>query len=99
MHKYPSDYKLIFVGDATMSPHEIMQPGASVEYTNEEAGSVWLGRLLATYPKAIWLNPEPEEHWPYRTSIGIIRDLIGGRMFSLTLDGLERGMRLLSKPR
>lgn len=97
LHKYPSDYRLIFVGDATMSPYEIVQPGGSVEYMNDESGAVWLRRLLDTYPHAVWLNPEPERYWPYRHSINLIRDLMGGRMFPLTVEGLERGMRLLSK--
>jgi uncharacterized protein with von Willebrand factor type A (vWA) domain len=97
MHKYGSDYKLIFVGDATMSPYEIIQPGGSVEYNNPEPGASWLRRLSDTWPHAIWLNPEPEHSWQYRQSISMIHNLIGGRMFPLTLDGLERGMRLLSK--
>jgi hypothetical protein len=97
MHKYGQDYKLIFVGDATMSPYEILQPGGSVEYMNEEPGAVWLRRLLDTYPSACWLNPEPENFWQYRHSITIIHNLLGGRMFPLTLDGLERAMRQLSK--
>jgi len=97
MHKYGHDYKLVFVGDATMSPYEIVQPGGSVEYTNEEAGSVWIQRMLSVYPKAVWLNPEPEEVWPYRQSIGIIREIMNERMFPMTVDGLERAMRLLVK--
>ncbi len=97
MHKYPADYKLIFVGDATMSPYEILQAGGSVEYMNEEPGATWLRRLLDTYSKAIWLNPEPEQYWPYRHSISIIGNIMNERMFPLTLEGLERGMRLLSK--
>jgi len=97
LHKYGNDYKLIFVGDATMSPHEILRPGASVEYNNKEAGAVWLCRMTDTWPRAIWLNPEPEHYWPYRQSIGLIHELLGGRMFPLTLEGLERGMRILSK--
>ena len=97
MHKYPADYKLVFVGDASMGPYEILQPGGSVEYMNEESGAVWMRRLLDTYPHSIWLNPEPEQYWPYRHSITIIQNLMGGRMFPLTLEGLERGMRLLSK--
>ena len=97
MHKYGHDYKLVFVGDATMSPYEIVQPGGSVEYTNEEAGSVWMQRMLSVYPKALWLNPEPEEVWPYRQSIGIIREIMNERMFPMTVDGLERAMRLLVK--
>jgi uncharacterized protein with von Willebrand factor type A (vWA) domain len=97
MHKYGPDYKLILVGDATMSPYEIMQPGGSVEYMNEESGATWMRRLLDTYPHAVWLNPEPEHLWPYRHSITILHSLMGSRMFPLTLEGLERAMRLLSK--
>jgi uncharacterized protein with von Willebrand factor type A (vWA) domain len=97
MHKYGHDYKLIFVGDATMSPYEILQPGGSIEYLNEEAGAVWIRRMLDVYPKAVWLNPEPEQLWPYRQSIGIIRELMGDRMYPMTIDGLERAMRYLSK--
>jgi uncharacterized protein len=97
MHKYGHDYKLIFVGDATMSPYEILQPGGSIEYLNEEAGAVWIRRMLDVYPKAVWLNPEPEQLWPYRQSIGIIRELMGERMYPMTVDGLERAMRYLSK--
>ncbi|CAB1368848.1 vWA domain-containing protein [Denitratisoma oestradiolicum] len=97
IHKYGEDYKLIFVGDATMSPYEIVQPGGSVEYNNPEAGGVWLQRLLDTYPSAVWLNPEPERLWDYRQSIQIIHDIMGGRMFPLSLEGLERAMRRLNK--
>ena len=97
LHKYGNDYKLILVGDATMSPYEIAQPGGSIEYNNREAGAVWLRRLTESWPHAIWLNPEPEHFWQYRQSISMVHELMGGRMFPLTLDGLERGMRLLSK--
>jgi uncharacterized protein with von Willebrand factor type A (vWA) domain len=97
LHKYSHDHKVIFVGDATMSPYEILQPGGSIEYHNEEAGSVWLQRLLNVYPKIVWLNPEPEELWPYRQSVAIVRDIFGGRMFPTTLEGLEKAMRLLAK--
>jgi hypothetical protein len=97
MHKYGHDYKLVFVGDATMSPYEILQPGGSVEYSNDEAGAVWLKRLLEVYHRAVWLNPEPEEIWPYRQSIGIIREIMGGRMYPTTIEGLERAMRSLVK--
>lgn len=96
LHKYSHDYKVIFVGDATMSPYEITYPGGSVEHANEEAGSVWLQRSLQVYSQAIWLNPQPESVWNYHESITITRDLMGGRMFPLTIDGLDRGMRLLS---
>ncbi|MBE0612311.1 MAG: VWA domain-containing protein [Burkholderiales bacterium] len=97
MHKYGHDYKLIFVGDATMSPYEILQPGGSIEYSNDEAGAVWLRRMLDTYPKAIWLNPEPEQLWPYRQSISILREIMESRMYPITIEGLERAMRYLSK--
>ncbi len=97
MHKYPHDYKVIFVGDATMSPYEIMYPGGSVEHTNAEPGALWMQRLLAVYKDAIWLNPQPEAVWDYHESIRLTRQLLGERMFPLTLAGLDRGMRLLSK--
>ncbi|PUA19274.1 VWA domain-containing protein [Glaciimonas sp. PCH181] len=97
LRKYKPDTKLIFVGDATMSPYEILQPGGSVEYNNDEAGAEWLRRFTNAFPKFIWLNPEPEQLWQYRQSIDIIRQLMSNRMFGLTIDGLERGMRLLSK--
>jgi uncharacterized protein len=97
LHTYGPDYKLVFVGDATMSPYEITQPGGSVEHWNEEPGAAWLRRLLDTFPHAIWLNPEPERLWEYRNSIAMIHRLLGGRMFPLTLDGLTRGIRALSK--
>jgi uncharacterized protein with von Willebrand factor type A (vWA) domain len=97
LHKYSPDTKLIFVGDATMSPYEVLQPGGSVEYNNEEAGAVWLQRFTSTFPKFIWLNPEPEGLWQYRQSISIIRQIVQDRMFPVTIEGLERGMRMLSK--
>src|SRR6058998_4118601 len=97
MHKYGHDYKLVFVGDATMSPYEILQPGGSIEYSNDEAGAVWMKRILEVYPRAVWVNPEPEEIWPYRQSIGILREIMGGRMYATTIQGLERAMRALVK--
>jgi uncharacterized protein len=97
LHKYGHDYKLIFVGDATMSPYEILQPGGSIEYSNDEAGAVWMRRMLDAYPKAIWLNPEPEQLWPYRQSISVIREIMEARMYPITIEGLERAMRYLSK--
>ncbi|HQU90097.1 MAG TPA: VWA domain-containing protein [Denitromonas sp.] len=100
IHTYGPDYKLIFVGDATMSPYEIIQPGGAIEYMNEEPGADWLRRLLETYPSAAWLNPEPERLWEYRQSIRIIRDIVGQeRMYPLTLDGLSRAISALSKKR
>lgn len=97
IHKYGPDYKLIFVGDATMSPYEILQPGGSVEYNNEEPGAEWLQRLTHAFPKFAWINPEPQGVWQYRQSIGIIQQLMGNRMYPLSLKGLEETMRLLSK--
>ena len=97
LRKYTPDTKLIFVGDATMSPYEIVQPGGPVEYNNAEAGAAWLQRFTATFPHFAWLNPEPEGVWQYRQSIALIRQLMHERMFPLTIDGLERAMRLLSK--
>ena len=97
MHKYGEDYKVVVVGDATMSPYEILQPGGSVEYSNEEAGAVWLQRMLDTWPRAVWLNPEPERLWDYRHSIELIRTIFNSRMFPLTLAGLEQAMRELNK--
>ena len=97
LRKYTPDTKVIFVGDATMSPYEILQAGGSVEYNNEEAGAEWLQRFTRTFPKFIWLNPEPEGLWQYRQSIAVIRQIMNNRMFPVTIDGLERGMRLLSK--
>jgi len=97
LRKYNKDYKLIFVGDATMSPYEILQPGGSVEYNNEEAGAEWLQRLTHTFPKFAWINPEPQGVWQYRQSISVIQQLMGQRMYPLTLKGLEDAMRMLSK--
>jgi uncharacterized protein with von Willebrand factor type A (vWA) domain len=97
LRKYNADYKLIFVGDATMSPYEILQPGGSVEHNNPEAGAIWLQRLTQHFPKHVWINPEPEGLWQYRQSISLINQLLGGRMYPLTLDGLTRAMRILSK--
>src|SRR5690348_3769004 len=97
LHTYDASYKLIFVGDASMSPYEVVQPGGSVEHWNEEAGEVWMRRLLVTYPKAVWLNPVPERYWEGTPSIALIRELMEGRMFPLTLDGLDRAMRRLTR--
>ena len=97
LRTYNSDYRLIFVGDATMSPYEILQPGGSVEYNNKEAGAVWLRRFLDRFPRAAWLNPEPEGLWQYRHSIEIIQNILENKMFPLTVKGLEQAMRYLSK--
>ena len=95
LHKYPHDYKVVFVGDASMSPYEIMVPGGSVEHVNEEAGTVWLERITRTYPHAVWLNPVAQRHWDYSESTTIIRRLFSQRMFPITIEGLEGAMKEL----
>ncbi len=97
LHKYSHDYKVVFVGDASMSPYEIAQPGGSVEHWNEEAGEVWMRRLTDVYDKVIWLNPVPEDEWEYTQSVSMTRQLVDGKMYPLTLKGLEEGMSFLSK--
>jgi hypothetical protein len=97
LHKFPHDYKLIFVGDASMSPYEINYPGGSVEHWNEEAGEVWLRRMTDVYHSAVWLNPIPEKNWQFGQSINMMKTLMEGRMFPLTLDGLDRAMRELTR--
>jgi uncharacterized protein with von Willebrand factor type A (vWA) domain len=97
LRKYNDDWRLIIVGDATMSPYEILQPGGSVEHYNKETGAAWLQRLLENWPKAVWLNPEPEAYWQYRQSIAIIKNIMHDRMYSVTVSGLEQAMRSLSK--
>jgi uncharacterized protein with von Willebrand factor type A (vWA) domain len=94
-HKYGPDYKLVFVGDATMSPYEIVYAGGSVEHWNEEPGAVWIRRMLNAYPRAIWLNPEPEQRWDYTPSVKITRELMEDRMFPLTLAGIDAGIKAL----
>ncbi|QCI63029.1 vWA domain-containing protein [Phreatobacter stygius] len=95
LHKYGNDYKVIFVGDASMSPYEIAQPGGSVEHFNEEAGVTWLKRISAVYPSMVWLNPVQQKHWDYTHSVGMVRDLMEQRMFPLTLSGLDKAMKEL----
>ncbi|MCZ6829645.1 MAG: VWA domain-containing protein [Gammaproteobacteria bacterium] len=97
MHKYSHDYKIVFVGDASMSPYEIVQPGGSVEHWNEEAGEIWMRRLTHTYDKVIWLNPVPEDEWEYTQSVSMTRQLLEGHMYPLSLRGLEEGMSYLSR--
>jgi uncharacterized protein with von Willebrand factor type A (vWA) domain len=97
LHKYGHDYKLIIVGDASMSPYEISHPGGSVEHYNEEAGAVWLKRLVTTYPSAAWLNPTPEAYWNSSQSTRMIRGLMQDRMYPLTLQGLDDATRALSR--
>jgi uncharacterized protein len=95
MRTYSRDYRLVLVGDATMSPYEILQPGGSIEHWNEEPGAAWMKRLLGAYPSHAWLNPEPQDRWEYTPSIRITRELVENRMFPLTLEGLDRAMRSL----
>ena len=95
LHTYPHDYKVIFVGDASMSPFELTHEGGSVEHWNAEPGITWLQRITATYPKAVWLNPSAEKYWGYSPSISLVSRTLDGRMFPLTLDGLDRAMREL----
>jgi uncharacterized protein with von Willebrand factor type A (vWA) domain len=97
LHTFPSDYKLILVGDASMSPYELTAPGGSVEHWNEEPGQLWLQRLLHTYERAVWINPIPEHYWQYTVSIDMVRQLMAGRMFPLTLEGLDHAMRELRR--
>ncbi|TXC70099.1 VWA domain-containing protein [Sphingomonas ginsenosidivorax] len=99
LHKFGHDYKLVFVGDASMSPYEISHPGGSVEHFNEEPGAVWLQRLTTTYPAAVWLNPVPVGQWGYSQSVRMIRELMADRMYPLTLGGLDDAMRELSRKR
>ena len=95
LHKYGADYKLVFVGDATMSPYEIVYAGGSVEHWNEEPGAVWIKRLLDVYSKAVWLNPEPQNRWDYTPSVKLTRELMEDRMFPLTISGLDAAIRRL----
>ena len=97
LHKFGPDYKVIFVGDASMSPYEIAYPGGSVEHWNEEAGHVWLNRVLQQWPNAVWLNPLPEKHWRYTHSIQMLQEIFSGRMYPMTLAGLEAATRELSR--
>ena len=97
LHKFPHDYKVVFVGDAAMSPYEITHPGGSVEHFNEESGASWMQRVANTYPATVWLNPTPEAHWGYSQSTKIIRELMNDRMYPLTLDGLDDAMRELTR--
>jgi len=97
LNKYPRDYKIIFVGDATMSPYEVTYPGGSVEHWNEEPGAIWLDRVTSMFEHAVWLNPVAEKHWDYTPSIGLMQQLMNGRMYPLTLGGLDNAMRELNR--
>ncbi|MDP1913629.1 VWA domain-containing protein [Brevundimonas sp.] len=97
LNKYPADWRAIFVGDATMSPYEVTMPGGSVEHWNEETGAVWMKRATQQWDKVAWLNPSPERYWSYSASVGMVRELVDERMYPLTLEGLEKAMRALTK--
>ena len=97
LHKYTHDYKVIFVGDATMAPYEITHAGGRVEHWNEEAGAIWMQRLLDTFEKVIWINPTPQDTWEYSTSVSLVQKLVEDQMYPLTIAGIEEGMNYLSK--
>ncbi|MBX3568447.1 MAG: VWA domain-containing protein [Rhizobiaceae bacterium] len=97
IHRYGHDYKVVIVGDASMSPYEILSAGGSVEHWNPEPGKVWLDRLAAQWSNIVWLNPVPAAHWGYTHSIAMIREAVAGRMYPLTLEGLDRAIRELSR--
>jgi uncharacterized protein with von Willebrand factor type A (vWA) domain len=97
LNRYQHDYKVIFVGDATMAPYEITHAGGSVEHWNEEAGAIWMQRMLDTFDKVIWINPTPQDTWEYSTSVGLTKKLVDDQMFPLTIRGIEEGMNYLSK--
>ena len=97
LNKYSGDYKVVFVGDATMAPYEITHAGGGVEHWNEEPGAAWMGRFSEIYDKVIWLNPTPQETWEYSSSVMMTQELVGGNMYPLTIKGLEEGMSQLSK--
>ena len=97
LHTYPADYKVIFVGDATMSPYEITRPGGSVEHMNPDAGATWLSRVTSIYPHCVWLNPVSRDHWDWTPSIALIQRVMEGRMFEMTLEGLDSAMRSLMR--
>jgi uncharacterized protein with von Willebrand factor type A (vWA) domain len=98
LRTYGHDYRVIFVGDATMSPYEITQPGGSVEHWNKEAGAVWMARMTAAYPRLVWLNPEKQERWGYTASVRIARELVDERMFPVTIQGLDAAIGALRRP-
>jgi uncharacterized protein with von Willebrand factor type A (vWA) domain len=97
LHTYPSDYKVIFVGDASMSPYEISYPGGAVEYWNEEAGAVWMQWVLDVYPHAVWINPVPQNWWRHTMSIQMMKQLMSDRMYGLTLEGIDQAIQELNK--
>ena len=96
LHKFPSDYKVIFVGDASMSPYEIAVAGGSVEHMNPEAGGVWIKRMTEHFHRSVWLNPVQERFWQYTQSVAMVKDLLEDRMYPLSLDGLDRAIKELN---
>ena len=97
LNKYGQDYKVVFVGDATMAPYEITHAGGSVEHWNEEPGAEWMNRFTEIYDRLVWINPTPQETWEYSSSVGMTQQLVNGQMYPLTIRGLEEGMSFLSK--
>ncbi len=97
LHKYTHEYKVIFVGDATMAPYEITHAGGSVEHWNEEAGAIWMQRVIDTYDKVVWINPTPQDTWEYSTSVALAKRLVDDQMYPLTIRGIEDGMNYLTK--
>lgn len=97
LHKYSHDYKVIFVGDATMAPYEITHAGGSVEHWNEEAGAIWIQRVMDHFEKVVWINPTPQDTWEYSNSVALTKRLVDDQMFPLTIRGIEEGMNYLSK--
>jgi len=96
LNAYGRDYRVVFVGDASMSPYEIVSPGGSVEHLNSEPGKIWLERALLAWPRSVWINPTPEAHWSYSPSAAMIAEIFQRRMFPLTPDGVEAAMRALA---
>jgi hypothetical protein len=97
LNKFAADYRIVFVGDATMAPYEITHSGGSVEHWNDEPGALWIRRFIDRYDKLVWINPTPEETWEYSSSVGMTQKLVDGRMYPLTIRGLEEGMNFLSR--
>jgi uncharacterized protein with von Willebrand factor type A (vWA) domain len=95
LHRFNADWRLVFVGDAAMSPYELLRPGGAIDHVNEDSGADWLRRLVGVYGRSVWLNPTPEPAWRHYHTIGVVREILGGRMFPLTLDGLDGAMRAL----
>jgi uncharacterized protein with von Willebrand factor type A (vWA) domain len=97
INTYGRDWRLIIVGDATMGPYEVTEPGGSLEHWNEESGALWMQRLLRQYPSAVWINPSDRRRWDYTASTNLLREIMGGRMYRLTLDGLDEALKELKR--